>query len=371
MLLDVRLIACLAALGLSGCGTLYLAQAAAGQWHVMAARRPIARVVADPATPPPLRARLDQVVAAREFASRELALPDNASYRQYAAIDREYVVWNVIAAPEFSVAPREWCFPVAGCVAYRGYFSERRARDYALTLESRGYDVMVGGVVAYSTLGRFADPVLSSMLAWGDTQLAAVMFHELAHQVVYVPGDSAFNEAFAVTVEQAGLERWLTARGRAGALADWQRRRAAQAQVAALFAARRAALRRLYASGLDAPQMRVRKRQILRGLGTDLRALEKRTGVPSGYDRWLDAGLNNAYLASVATYFGCVPGFERLLRAEGGDLPRFYAAVKALAARPAAERDAAVCMAEGGEEADNSGRGAATGKSDAESGRGL
>lgn len=138
MLLDARLLACLLVLPLSGCGTLYFAQAAAGQWQVMAARRPIAAVEADPATPPALRARLEAVAAARDFASRELALPDNASYRQYAAIDREYAVWNVVAAPEFSVAPREWCFPVAGCVAYRGYFSERRARDYSLTLESRG-----------------------------------------------------------------------------------------------------------------------------------------------------------------------------------------------------------------------------------------
>lgn len=342
MLLDARLLACLLVLPLSGCGTLYLAQAAAGQWQVMAARRPIAAVEADPATPPALRARLEAVAAARDFASRELALPDNASYRQYAAIDREYAVWNVVAAPEFSVAPREWCFPVAGCVAYRGYFSERRARDYALTLESRGYDVALGGVAAYSTLGRFADPVLSSMLAYGDVQLAALIFHELAHQVVYVPGDSAFNEAFAVTVEQEGLTRWLAARGRPEALAEWRRRRAAQAEVAALMAATRARLRRLYAEPIAPPVMRVDKRAILRGLADELRAHERRTGLASGYARWFDTGLNNAVLASVATYYGCVPGFERVLRASDGDLPRFYAAVKGLAAGPAAER-AALC----------------------------
>ncbi len=347
MLLDARLLACLAVLPLCGCGTLYLAQAAAGQWRVMAAREPISAVAADPATPPGLRARLEEVVAARDFASRELALPDNASYRKYAAIDREYVVWNVVAAPEFSVAPLEWCFPVAGCVAYRGYFNERRARNYALGLEARGYDVVVGGVAAYSTLGRFADPVLSSMLAYGDAQLAAIIFHELAHQVVYVPGDSAFNEAFAVTVEQEGLARWLAARGQAQLLAGWQRRRAAQAAVAALFAARREQLRRLYAGPLAAPAMRAAKRAILQGLVEELRALESRTGQPSGYARWFDAGLNNAQLASIATYFGCVPGFERLLHAAGDDLPRFYAAVKALAGRPAADR-AALCTAPGG-----------------------
>ncbi|MGE0583402.1 MAG: aminopeptidase [Steroidobacteraceae bacterium] len=342
MLLDVRLLACLVALPLSGCGTLYLAQAAAGQWQVMAARRPIAAVVADPATPAPLRARLEEVAEARDFATHALGLPGGASYRQYAAIGRPYVVWNVVAAPEFSVSPREWCFPVAGCVAYRGYFSERRARDYALTLESRGYDVALGGVAAYSTLGRFADPVLSSMLAYGDVQLAAVIFHELAHQVAYVPGDSAFNEAFAVSVEQEGLARWLAARGRSDALAQWRARRAGQAEVAALFAAARVALRTLYAGPLAATAKRAEKRAILRELAGELRAFEQRTGLASGYARWFDAGLNNAVLASVATYNDCVPGFERVLQASGGDLPRYYAAVKALAAGPAAGR-AALC----------------------------
>lgn len=343
MLLDARCLALLATLPLSGCGTLYLAQAAAGQWQVMAARRPIAAVVADPATSPALRARLEEARAARDFASRALALPDNGSYRQYAAIDRPYVVWNVVAAPEFSVVPREWCFPIAGCVAYRGYFSARRARDYALTLESRGYDVYVGGVAAYSTLGRFADPVLSTMLGVGDEQIAAVIFHELAHQVAYVPGDSAFNEAFAVTVEQEGLTRWLTARGRSEALAAWRRRRAMQEAAAALFAARRGELRRLYASGLDPPRMRAAKREVFAALAADLEALDARHGVHTDRRRRIGTALNNARLASVATYYGCVPGFERLLGSVDHDLPRFYEAVKALAARPAAGRHAALC----------------------------
>jgi len=344
MLLDVRIFALLLLLPLSGCGSLYLAQAAAGQWGVMAAREPIETVVADPATPQELRARLEQVMAAREFASRELALPDNASYRQYAALDRPYVVWNVVAVPEFAIEPKEWCFPIAGCIAYRGYFSEQRARNYALTLESRGYDVVVGGVAAYSTLGRFADPVLSTMMGYGDAQLVGVIFHELAHQVVYVAGDSAFNEAFAVAVEQEGLARWLAWRGELGQLDAWRRSRAAQTQLAALFATHRELLQRLYASDLDAPAMRERKRAILAGLAAEVRALEARSGMRIGYGH-IDAGLNNAHLASVATYFDCVPGFERLLAAQGGDLPRFYAAVKALAREPLAARHAAVCGA--------------------------
>lgn len=344
MLLDVRIFALLLVLPLSGCGSLYLAQAAAGQWGVMSAREPIEAVAADPATPEDLRARLEEVMAAREFASRELALPDNASYRQYAALDRPYVVWNVVAVPEFEVAPKEWCFPIAGCIAYRGYFSERRARDYALTLESRGYDVVVGGVAAYSTLGRFADPVLSTMMGYGDAQLAGVIFHELAHQVVYVAGDSSFNEAFAVVVEQEGLARWLALRGQPGKLEAWRAWRAAQAELAAVFARYRELLRRLYAGNPGAPAMRERKREVLAGLAAELRALEVRSGVRMGYAH-IDAGLNNAHLASIATYFECVPGFERLLAAEGGDLPRFYAAVKALAAAPPAARHAAVCAA--------------------------
>src|SRR5947207_1836588 len=198
---------------LCGCGTLYLMQAASGEWQVLRRRVPIDTLLADPHTPPALRAHLEEVHAAREFASGELGLPDSSSYRSYADIGRPYVVWNVVAAPEFSVSPKRWCFPIAGCVAYRGYFREQRAREFAAALAVRGLDVAVDGVPAYSTLGRFADPVLSSMLRYGDDELAATIFHELAHQLLYVRDDSEFNEAFATTVEDAGLERWLTQQG--------------------------------------------------------------------------------------------------------------------------------------------------------------
>ena len=207
-----------AVLPLSGC---YLLQAAGGQMEISAKREPIAEVIADAATPPQLRARLEYVANARDFASRELGLPDNESYRSYADLDRPYVVWNVFAAPEFSVEPRRWCFPIAGCVVYRGYFSEEAAQHYASRLRRRGDDAAVGGVAAYSTLGHFKDPVLSTMLGWSDAQLAATLFHELAHQVVYVPGDSEFNESFATVVEEAGLERWLTERRRSQELVAW------------------------------------------------------------------------------------------------------------------------------------------------------
>ena len=200
-----------AALPLTGC---YLMQAASGQMEIASKREPIAAVLADTSTPAQLRTRLEYVAAARDFASRELGLPDNESYRSYADLGRPFVVWNVFAAPEFSVEPRRWCFPIAGCVVYRGYFSEAAAQRYARRLRRHGDDAAVGGVAAYSTLGHFKDPVLSTMLGWSDAQLAGTLFHELAHQVVYVPGDSEFNESFATVVEEARLERWLTAQQR-------------------------------------------------------------------------------------------------------------------------------------------------------------
>lgn len=328
---------------LQGCGTGYLLQAARGQWQLSSRSEPIERVIADRDTDAKLRERLEFVQDVRAFAVDELGLPDNESYRRYADLERPYVVWNVVATPPFSIEPREWCFPIAGCVAYRGYFSEQDARDYALTLRSRGDDVHVGGVPAYSTLGKLADPVLNTMMGYGDQELASTIFHELAHQVVYVPGDSAFNEAFAVTVEQAGLARWLASQGRAGELARYEATRARRAEAAALFTRYRSMLRALYASDFGEALMRERKRDILAELATELRAFEARHGLRTGYRDWIESGLNNAHVASVATYFACVPGFQRVLEANGGDLPAFYAAVRALGAKPPGARREALC----------------------------
>ena len=329
---------------LPGCGTTYLIQAASGEWHVLRARKPIDAVLADPHTPQTVRDRLTEVRAARDFASRELKLPDNRSYRSYADIDRPYVVWNVVAAPEFSVNPKRWCFPIAGCVAYRGYFSERRARAFAAGLAKRGFDVALAGVPAYSTLGKFADPVLSTMLRYGPDELAAIIFHELAHQLLYVADDTEFNEAFAVTVEDAGLERWLRFNGQADRIERYRQERARDQAFIELLARTRARLARLYASGLPAWQMRAGKREMLAQLATDIRQLEQHQGVHvSVYDEWLAEGLNNAQLASAATYFDCVPGFQRLLAQQDNDLTRFYAVARALARLPRAARHARLC----------------------------
>jgi predicted aminopeptidase len=333
----------LAATTLTGCGTMYLAQAARGQWQVMHAREPIDAVIADPKTPADVRARLTEVRAARQFATRELGLPDNSSYRTYADVKRPYVVWNVVAAPEFSVQPKRWCFLIAGCVAYRGYFAEAAATKFATRLRARGLDVFVGGVPAYSTLGKFSDPVLNTMLVYGNNELAAIIFHELSHQVVYVPGDSEFNEAFAVTVEQTGLERWLKLQGHEGELARFKTRRQRQHQYLGLFTQARARLATLYAEKISAADMRERKQAILATLAHDIRELDRQFGARSGYNAWIAAGLNNAHLASVATYYDCVPGFERLLALHNGNLPQFYQAVRDLAREPRTTRHTLLC----------------------------
>lgn len=327
---------------LSGC---YVVQAAQGQWQLLSQRQPLDAVIADDARPQSLRIQLEELRAAREFAVRELGLPDNASYRSYADIGRPFVVWSVVAAPEFSVEPRQWCFPVVGCVAYRGYFRESSARAFAAGLRRRGYDVSVGGVPAYSTLGRFDDPVLSSMLRYGTTESVATLFHELAHQVVYIADDTAFNEAFAVTVEQAGLARWLESRGRGAELERWHARRARQEEFLRLVRTARADLKALYAEPIAVTAKRERKQARLDLLRADLESLAARFGSTEGMRAWLAEGLGNAQLASVATYWDCVPGFERELAALDGDLRRFYARVAELGRLPREDRALRLCSA--------------------------
>jgi predicted aminopeptidase len=327
---------------LGGCGTTYLLQAASGQYHVMRAREPLTRVIDDPHTSAQLRERLTLVRTARAFAIEELKLPDNKSYTTYADIKRPYVVWNVVAAPEFSLTPKEWCFPVAGCVTYRGYFNEQDARHFALEMRAQGYDTAIDPVPAYSTLGRFSDPVLSSMLRYGDADLVATIFHELAHQLLYVKDDSAFNEAFATTVEDAGLERWLTRQGSPQRMRQFRADAAREASFVRLLALTRKRLVKLYASGMPREQMLAHKRELFAELAVQIRAFEAQRG-EGALEEWLDTGLNNARLASVATYYDCVPGFTRLLAAEGGDLERFYAAAHALGELPRSERHARLC----------------------------
>jgi predicted aminopeptidase len=328
------------AANLSGC---YLLQAANGQMEITSKRQPIAEVLANPQTPEALRARLEYVAAAREFASSELSLPDNESYRSYADVGRPYVVWNVFATEEFSVEPVKWCFPIAGCVVYRGYFDEDDALSYARSLRFRGYDTAIGGVAAYSTLGHFKDPILNTMLGWSDAQLAATLFHELAHQIAYAPGDSEFNESFATVVEEAGIERWLAARGRTQDMQTWRQQRERHQRFVELLLTARERLEALYVSPVSEEEKRERKQYEFGVLKLAYAGLKREWNGYSGYDRWFERTLNNAHLVSAATYYGCVPQLQQRLGALGGDLARFYEEAKELAQLGKEERAQRVC----------------------------
>jgi predicted aminopeptidase len=332
-------IALLAALS-GGC---YLMQSAQGQLSLMSKRQPIPGVIDEPSTPAKLRSQLESVTAIRDFASRELSLPDNGSYRTYADVGRRYVVWNVVAAPEFSVEAKQWCYPVVGCVTYRGYFVEDQARRFALGLRAQGYDTMVGGVAAYSTLGHFDDPVLNTMMGWNDVELAAIIFHELTHQVLYVANDASFNEALATTVEEEGVRRWLKAQSRDQDLADHEMERRRYLEVIALMNQTRSKLRTLYASGAAPDLMRERKRAAFAELRESYAKLREQWGGHAPFDAWFAGEINNAHLASIATYYGCVPGFERELKAVGGSLPAFYRRVRELAKLDQSQRDHLIC----------------------------
>jgi len=324
---------------LSGC---YLLQAASGQATVLARSEPIERVVVDPDTPEATRARLQLSQEARAFAVQDLGLPDGKSFREYADVGRPYAVWNVVATPEFSVEPRLWCFPVAGCVAYRGYFDESHARAAAQRLSRRGDDVTVGGVATYSTLGRLPDPVFNTMLGWSEARFVGTIFHELAHERLYVPGDSEFNEAFASVVEQEGLRQWLLARGDAAGLQRQSESATREAEFAALLRSARKRLEQLYASGADLPTLRVEKQREFGRLKFEYTVLRGRWGGYAGYDGWFARTLNNAHLSAVATYHDCVPGLQRELAA-AGSLPAFYARAAELAELPLGQRRVAVC----------------------------
>ncbi len=339
----LRLAAVLAlAAALAACGTGYYLQAAAGQAALLRAREPLEQVLADPATPGSVRRQLLVVDAALLFARLELGLPATKSYRHYADIGRTSVVWNVFAAPEFSLEPREWCYPVAGCATYRGWFKERKARDFAARLAARGDDVFVGGVAAYSTLGWFADPVLNTMLGNTDAELVGLLFHELAHQRVYVAGDTLFNEGFSTFIEEEGTRRWLTFRNDAPGLRDFDLRQSRRAAVLAIVAELRDVLASAYAA--DIPTAERRQQRVT----AFARAQARYNGLRAGwveapwFDGWLASEPNNARLAALSSYEDYVPAFRALLAREDGSLERFYSSVVELGGLSRAERDAAM-----------------------------
>jgi predicted aminopeptidase len=327
----------LAALPLCACSSVgYYAHLAHGEGALQLARRPVARVVADPTVDANLKARLQLALQARAFASDRLGLPRNRSYTSYADLHRGYAVWNVFAAAEFSLAPFEHCFPIAGCVAYRGYYDRVRAENFAAQLRARGLETWVGGVAAYSTLGFFADPILNTMLRWDDDDLAGTIFHELAHQRLYVKGDTEFNESFATFVQREGLRAWRAERG----LPPADDAASAHAEeFNELVLATRERLQALYDSGAAPDAMRARKQAEIARLRADYAQLrDTRWHGDRAYDAWFDGEINNARLLPFGLYHRWVGAFAALYKKQQNDWSAFYTAAAAIGKAAAPQR---------------------------------
>lgn len=327
------------AASLSGCGALdYYAQAVHGQFALLETARPVDTLLQGGRVDERLRRRLRLAEEIRTYAVERLGLPNNGSYRKYADLQRSYAVWNVFAARPLSLRLKQSCFPIAGCVDYRGYYKHADAEQYARDLRSHGWETFTVGVPAYSTLGYFDDPLLNTFLFDPEGELARIIFHELAHQVVYVRGDTMFNESFAVTVAAVGVTRWFRAHPRgakAYELVD-MRRRAFQALVRRY----RGRLVELYSGSLPPAQKEIEKRRIFREMRASYLRLRSSWGGYAGFDRWVDSGLNNAKFGAFADYSHWVPAFRALLAQQHGNLPAFYKAVRKLAALPAGKRHA-------------------------------
>ncbi|WP_318012923.1 aminopeptidase, partial [Mesorhizobium sp. BR1-1-7] len=298
-------------------------------------------------TPAALRTKLTSASAIRRFATDEVALPENNSYHSYVDIGRDAVTWAVFAAPRFSLTPRIWCFPVFGCVPYRGYFARKAATESAGELHRQGLDVYVTGITAYSTLGWSSDPLLSTMLRQDDTYLASVIFHELAHQRIYVDDDSAFNEAFAAAVETTGVRKWLRTIGDYARLRRYEADRKRSADFVGLVSKTRDELRHIFESSRTSQQMAAAKAAAIDKLRMGYRQMrQKRWAGYRGYDAWFDAPINNAKLGATALYSEQVPAFLRLFDLCSGDYPRFYASVRRIAHLPKPSRAQALKAAE-------------------------
>jgi predicted aminopeptidase len=319
-----------ACLALSGCTSVrYYAHVAHGQSQLLFDRRLIDKVVADPSTDPKLAGRLHEALEAREFASTQLDLPRNRSYTYYVALKRSEVVWNVFATSPFSLVPVTHCFPIAGCVAYRGYFKRALADKEAARLAASGNDIYVGGVPAYSTLGWFADPILSTMLRWDDDELFGTIFHELAHQKLYVKDDTAFNESFANFIQGEGLRQWRQSRGLPPPDNEDDRM---EKTFIALVLDLRARLGTLYASGVATEAMRTGKAQQIDAFRVRYQEMrETQWHGDKRYDNWVSGTINNAALLPFGLYEQWVPAFAALYRQSGSQWPAFYAQVQALA----------------------------------------
>jgi predicted aminopeptidase len=345
-------LACVSLVG--GCSAVdYYWQSMQGQYDILSRAQPLDEAIGA-ATDARLKQRLQLAQRVREFASRQLDLPANGSYRRYTDLGRAFVIWNVFATPRLSLAPHEWCYPVAGCVNYRGYFSEQEARAEAAALSAAGNDVHVGGVPAYSTLGWFDDPILSSFVRFPETEFARLIFHELAHQLIYVKGDTVFNESYATALSDEGLVRWIAAQPpdqRQRLAAERARNERLRGEFERLVRDARVRLAALYASDAPAAQKEREKEAAFAEMRADYASVKRGEPGLAGFDRWFagydNRGPNNASLASVGLYTERVPAFRALIASVHGDLPAFYAKVRALAALDRNAREAALDAIEG------------------------
>jgi predicted aminopeptidase len=317
------------ALLLAGCSTAaYYKQAITGHWHVLSLRRPIKVIMEDQDIQPQLQQRLTTAQALRDFAHQELQLPDNGSYRNYADLQRPFLVKTVFATAPLSLQLRQWCFPIAGCVSYRGYFSATAAQRFAERLQDQGDDVYVANVPAYSTLGWFDDPLLNTFIYWPVGRLAELIFHELAHQRLYITGDTEFNESFATTVGNLGARLWLERYGTAQEKQTYATYKRIQEHFVNLVQKTREELAHIYASDKSDAAKQASKQQCLLALQKRYQALTKSLDIQTGYDAWFKEGLNNAKLASVSTYTRWVPAFDILFEQADGDFVAFYRAAE-------------------------------------------
>lgn len=324
-------------LALSGCQAIgYYKQAIAGEYQILAHQKPAAQLIADPSTPPKLKVQLDEVSRIRAFAASEMKEPTDESYIKYVDLHRPYVVWNVNVAPPLSLDPKTWWFPVVGRASYRGYFKEADARRYAARWEKKGWDVYVDGIETYSTLGWFHDPLLNTFIFEPEAYLAEVIFHELGHRRLFVSGDTDFNEAYATTVAAEGVRRWFLSSSNSPAYEEYQQGLRHESDFVRLVSATQDDLGKVYAdpSLSDAAKLQ-RKNEIIQQLRDNYARTKQRWGVAkSGYDDWFAEPINNAKLNTVSSYFDLVPAFQALLRAQGGDMEKFYEAVGDLGKLP-------------------------------------
>ena len=316
----------------------YYDQAINGQMEILRNKQPISDLVDNPETPAQLRKKLIFIQSVRDFAAKELHLPVNDHYLSYVALDRPYVVWNVIAAPQFSMTPKTWCFPIVGCVSYRGYFAEEDARRFGDSLKQEGYDVFIGGAIAYSTLGWFDDPVLSTFITLSEPDTAALIFHELAHGILYVKDDTAFNESFATAVEQEGVRRWQASVNDPKGYEKWLRKHRQRRKFTDLISKYRTRLEALYERDMPLTAKRNQKAAVFTQMRTEFRDLKSDHGGMAAYDAWFNYPLNNAQLISVSTYHNWVPAFGGMLSDSGGNLEKFYQKCGQLAKKELAER---------------------------------